>query len=122
MDRTSNPAPDAPQSDCLRDRIKPTCDDPCVERGTTIAFGAQARAEVQKAVQEIIAILASFTTRECDGGGERHQEGRRGLPALGGIVNGSGPVGVLARTGHIPPGSRVWRARGRSCPDPGEMP
>jgi hypothetical protein len=59
MDRTSNPAPDAPQSDCLRDRIKPIYDDPCVERGTTIAFGAPARAEAQKAVQEIIATLAS---------------------------------------------------------------
>ncbi len=36
-----------------------TYDDPCVERGTTIAFNAQARAEAQKAVQEIVASLAS---------------------------------------------------------------
>ena len=36
-----------------------TYDDPCVERGTTIGFNAQARAEAQKAVQEIVATLAS---------------------------------------------------------------
>ena len=36
-----------------------TYDDPCVERGTTIAFNAQASAEAQKAVQEIVATLAS---------------------------------------------------------------
>lgn len=36
-----------------------TYDDPCVERGTTIAFDAQASAEARKAVQEIVANLAS---------------------------------------------------------------
>jgi len=36
-----------------------TYQDPCVERGTTVAYNAQALAQAQKAVQEIMASLAS---------------------------------------------------------------
>ena len=92
MDRTSNPAPDAPQSDCLRDRDR-----------THLG---------QRKVRSVLFPTAPpmarhFTTRECDGGGGS---------AMKKVAVGSRPSG---ESSMVPARWEFWRGRVTFLPVPG---